>query len=154
MSADTPPPSRKAAERLAVIVDAAERAALSVIDDAEKEDKRYLEDARARADQIVAERLREAADMLDRQGPADPEPTLRAAPTPEEAAAHDWTEQELALAAQRRSFVSVGTPEQVRDDLERRRTYAGADELVITTQVHDVAERALSYELLAKAYSA
>jgi hypothetical protein len=86
MSADTPPPSRKAAERLAVIVDAAERAALSVIDDAEKEAKRYLEDARARADQIVAERLREAADMLDRQGPADPEPTLRAAPTPEEAA--------------------------------------------------------------------
>ena len=50
--------------------------------------------------------------------------------------------------------MSVGTPEQVRDDLERRRTYAGADELVITTQIHDVAERALSYELLAKAYSA
>ena len=71
MSADPPPPSRKAAERLAVIVDAAERAALSVIDDAEKEAKRYLEDARARADQIVAERLREAADMLERQGPAD-----------------------------------------------------------------------------------
>jgi alkanesulfonate monooxygenase SsuD/methylene tetrahydromethanopterin reductase-like flavin-dependent oxidoreductase (luciferase family) len=75
-------------------------------------------------------------------------------PTPEEAAAHDWSEQELQLAAQRRRFMSVGTPEQVREDLERRRTYAGADELVITTQVHDLAERALSYELVAKAYSA
>ena len=49
--------------------------------------------------------------------------------------------------------MSVGTPDQVRDDLERRRTYADADELVITTQVHDPAERALSYELLAKAYA-
>jgi luciferase family oxidoreductase group 1 len=75
-------------------------------------------------------------------------------PTPEEAAAHPWTEQELQLAAQRRRFMSVGTPDQVRDDLERRRTYAGADELVITTQVHDLAERVLSYELLAKAYAA
>jgi luciferase family oxidoreductase group 1 len=75
-------------------------------------------------------------------------------PTPEEAAAHPWTEQELQLAAQRRRFMSVGTPDQVRDDLERRRTYARADELVITTQVHDLAERVLSYELLAKAYAA
>jgi luciferase family oxidoreductase group 1 len=97
-------------------------------------------EALARANDLSMVRL-----MQNRPGPV---------PTPEEAAAHDWTEQELALAAQRRSFMSVGTPEQVRDDLERRRTYAGADELVITTQVHDVAERALSYELLAKAYSA
>ena len=73
-------------------------------------------------------------------------------PTPEEAAAHAWTEQELELAAKRRRFISVGTPEQVRDDLERRRRDAGADELVITTQVHDPAERRRSYELVADAY--
>jgi luciferase family oxidoreductase group 1 len=73
-------------------------------------------------------------------------------PTPEEAAAHPWTEQELALAAQRRRFISVGTPEQVRDDLERRRLEADADELIITTQIHDAAERRSSYELVAKAY--
>jgi alkanesulfonate monooxygenase SsuD/methylene tetrahydromethanopterin reductase-like flavin-dependent oxidoreductase (luciferase family) len=48
--------------------------------------------------------------------------------------------------------MSVGTPEQVHHDLERRRTYAGADELVITTQVHDPAERRLSYQLIADAY--
>jgi regulator of protease activity HflC (stomatin/prohibitin superfamily) len=77
MSSDVQPPSSKVAERLAVIVDAAERAALSVIDDAQKEAKRYLEDAQARADQIVAERLREAADALERQGAAPAEPTLR-----------------------------------------------------------------------------
>jgi luciferase family oxidoreductase group 1 len=73
-------------------------------------------------------------------------------PTAEEAEAHPWTEQELALAASRRRFISVGTPEQVHADLERRRVEAGADELIVTTQVHDAAERRLSYELLAKAY--
>jgi luciferase family oxidoreductase group 1 len=96
-------------------------------------------EALARANDLAMVRL-----MQNRPGPV---------PTPEEAAAHDWTEQELALAAQRRRFISVGTPDQVRDDLERRRTYAGADELIVTTQVHDAAERALSYELLAKAYA-
>lgn len=97
-------------------------------------------EALARANDLTMVRL-----MQNRPGPV---------PTPEEAAAHQWTEQELALAAQRRAFVSVGTPEQVRDDLERRRVYANADELVVTTQIHDVAERVLSYELLAKAYAA
>jgi vacuolar-type H+-ATPase subunit H len=58
-------PSAKAAERLAVIVDAAERAALSVIDDAEKEAQRYLEEAKARADLIAAERLRDTADEIE-----------------------------------------------------------------------------------------
>ncbi len=71
-SEDLPPPATKAAERLAVIVDAAERAALTVIDDAEKEAERYLEQAQARADRIVAERLREAADRLERDGGASP----------------------------------------------------------------------------------
>ena len=92
-----PPPANKTAERLAVIVDAAERAALSVIDDAEKEAKRYLEEAQARADHIVAERLREAADQLEKYGPGpeqpppprpiEPEPRAeQKPPTPEEAA--------------------------------------------------------------------
>jgi|SRR5829696_5110362 len=101
MSTDLPPPSSKAAERLAVIVDAAERAALSVIDVAEKEAKRYLEEAQARADQLVAERLRDAADFLEGQGAGVAAPSLRPVearaeqrpreteerpPTPEEAA--------------------------------------------------------------------
>jgi hypothetical protein len=75
-----PKPSTTADERLAVIVDAAEQAALSVIDDAEKEARRYLEEAQARADAIVAERLRQAADELETAGGARSEvakPRLR-----------------------------------------------------------------------------
>src|SRR4051794_19193541 len=65
---EPPKPSAKVAERLAVIVDAAERAALTVIDDAEREAGRYLEEAKARADRIVAERLRETAEELENHG--------------------------------------------------------------------------------------
>jgi len=72
MSSAKLPPERRppasaadAAQRLAVIVDAAERAAASVIDDAEEQARHHLDDARDRADRIVAERLRELADQLD-----------------------------------------------------------------------------------------
>jgi hypothetical protein len=77
MSAETRPPERPptsaadAAQRLARIVDAAERAAASVIDDAEKQAQRRLEEASDRADRIVAERLRELADQLDPPGPGE-----------------------------------------------------------------------------------
>jgi hypothetical protein len=53
------------AERLAAIVEAAEQAASKVIDDAEEQARRQLGEAGARADRIVAERLRELADELD-----------------------------------------------------------------------------------------
>lgn len=53
------------AERLAAIVEAAERAASKVIDDAEEQARRQLQEAGARADRIVAERLRALADELD-----------------------------------------------------------------------------------------
>jgi cell division septum initiation protein DivIVA len=54
-----------AAARLAEIVEAAERAAQKVIDDAEADARQTLEEARERADRMVAERLRELADELD-----------------------------------------------------------------------------------------
>jgi len=53
------------AERLAAIVEAAEQAAAKVIDDAEELARQRLEEAGARADRIVAERLRALADELD-----------------------------------------------------------------------------------------
>jgi hypothetical protein len=63
---DRPPASvADATERLAAIVEAAERAASAVIDDAEEHASRRLEEADARADRIVAERLRALADELD-----------------------------------------------------------------------------------------
>jgi hypothetical protein len=53
------------AERLAAIVEAAEHAAAKVIDDAEEQARGKIEEASARADRIVAERLRTLADELD-----------------------------------------------------------------------------------------
>jgi len=97
-------------------------------------------EALARANDLAMVRL-----LQNRPGPV---------PTPEEATAHPWTGDELGLAAARRRFISVGTPERVRHDLERRRLEADADELIITTQIHDPAERRLSYELIAKEYAA
>jgi hypothetical protein len=78
-----PPQESKVTERLAAIVDAAERTALSVIDDAEKEAKLYLEEARAEADRLIAERLREEADRIESQGSGGGEaPRLRAVEPP------------------------------------------------------------------------
>jgi hypothetical protein len=74
------------AERLAAIVEAAEQAAAQVIDDAEEQARRQLAEAGARADRIVAERLRALADELDPLAPTrQREPHLKpvsSAPAP------------------------------------------------------------------------
>lgn len=62
-------PATDAAERIAAIIDGAERAAAKVIDDAEDQARRHLEEAQARADRAVAERLRALADELDPPAP-------------------------------------------------------------------------------------
>jgi hypothetical protein len=62
-------PATEAAERIAVIIDVAEKAAAKVIDDAEEQARRHLDEARVRADQIVAERLRELADDFESAAP-------------------------------------------------------------------------------------
>ena len=72
-------------------------------------------------------------------------------PSPEEAAAHDWTPQERAIAHSMGSKVSVGTPDEVAADLLRRAREADADEVMITTAVHDADERRRSVELVADA---
>jgi small-conductance mechanosensitive channel len=53
------------AERLEAIVEAAERAAEGVIDDAEEQARAYLAEARARADREAEERLRPLAGLTD-----------------------------------------------------------------------------------------
>jgi hypothetical protein len=91
MSSRKRPPEPRAltsgtAERLAAIVEAAEQAAAKVIDDAEEQARRQLSEAGARADRIVAERLRALADELDPPVSGRPEPHLRpvaAVPQPE-----------------------------------------------------------------------
>lgn len=77
MSSDKRPREPRAltsstAERLAAIVEAAEQAASKVIDDAEEQARRQLQEAGARADRIVAERLRALADELDPQAQGAP----------------------------------------------------------------------------------
>ncbi|PPK98431.1 luciferase family oxidoreductase group 1 [Kineococcus xinjiangensis] len=71
-------------------------------------------------------------------------------PSPEEAAAHPWTELDRALAAEHRSHLVAGTPEQVLARLRALQEATLADELMVMTHVHDPAERRRSYELLAE----
>jgi len=53
------------AERLGAIVEAAERAAEGVIDDAEAQARRYLAQARAEADRLAEDRFGELSDLVD-----------------------------------------------------------------------------------------
>jgi vacuolar-type H+-ATPase subunit H len=53
------------AERLAAIVEAAERAAVTVIDDAEKQAKRRLEQAESEAQELLAARLSALSELTD-----------------------------------------------------------------------------------------
>jgi alkanesulfonate monooxygenase SsuD/methylene tetrahydromethanopterin reductase-like flavin-dependent oxidoreductase (luciferase family) len=74
-------------------------------------------------------------------------------PTPEQAAAHQWTEEDRALVADRVDTQFAGSPRQVADQLERLRDATGADELIITTITHRHADRVRSYELLAEEWA-
>jgi alkanesulfonate monooxygenase SsuD/methylene tetrahydromethanopterin reductase-like flavin-dependent oxidoreductase (luciferase family) len=71
-------------------------------------------------------------------------------PTPEQASAHRWSDEERALVADRVDTQFVGSPAQVADQLEQLRDATLADELIITTITHDHADRVRSYQLLAE----
>jgi vacuolar-type H+-ATPase subunit H len=118
---EPPTSAADAAERLARIVDAAERAAASVIDDAEKQAQDHLEEARSRADRVIAERLRELADELDPEGPEE-RPTkahlkaVKAAPEPDEPAPdHSPDAAGARLLATQMAVSGAG-----RDEIEKR----------------------------------
>ena len=70
-------------------------------------------------------------------------------PTPEQAAAHAWTDEDRALVQDRLDTQVVGSPSTAADLLEQLAKATGADELAITTITHDHADRVRSYELLA-----
>ncbi|MFE1798956.1 LLM class flavin-dependent oxidoreductase [Streptomyces sp. NPDC059517] len=71
-------------------------------------------------------------------------------PTPDEARAHVWTEEDRALVQDRVDTQFVGSPSRVASQLEQLGEATGADELLITTITHDHADRVRSYELLAE----
>jgi luciferase family oxidoreductase group 1 len=70
-------------------------------------------------------------------------------PSPEEAAEHPWTPGELAWAQDRAAQQAVGGPMTVRARLDALVAETQADELMLTTMVHDPADRLRSFRLVA-----
>jgi luciferase family oxidoreductase group 1 len=70
-------------------------------------------------------------------------------PTPEDAAAYPYTEMDRLFIEERMESNIVGSPETVRKGLDDLLERTGADEVMVTTMVHDHADRKRSYELVA-----
>jgi len=71
-------------------------------------------------------------------------------PTPEEAAQYAYAPAEQAIVDERLSAMVVGSPETVEHGLGELLAGTAADELMVTTSVHDPADRTRSFELLAE----
>jgi luciferase family oxidoreductase group 1 len=71
-------------------------------------------------------------------------------PTPEEAAEYPYNELELEFAHSRREGQAMGSPETVSRQLGELVERTGADELMLTTLVYDIADRIGSFELIAE----
>jgi alkanesulfonate monooxygenase SsuD/methylene tetrahydromethanopterin reductase-like flavin-dependent oxidoreductase (luciferase family) len=71
-------------------------------------------------------------------------------PTPEEAANYDYNEMEKAFVADRLSKQIIGGPDTVLKGIESLLEATQANELMITTLVHDPADRARGVELVAE----
>ena len=74
-------------------------------------------------------------------------------PTPQEAAAHEWSAEDRELVRDRIDTQLVGAPQTVADKLEQLRDATGAHELAVTTITHDHADRVRSYRLLAEEWA-
>ncbi len=70
-------------------------------------------------------------------------------PTVQEAETYPYTAQERAFVEDRLDSQVIGSPETVRRGLQDLLDATQADELMVTTMVHDSADRARSYALLA-----
>lgn len=73
-------------------------------------------------------------------------------PTPEDAAAHVWTEEERALVDDRVRTQFTGSPQTVVEQLRILQRATDADELLVTTITHDHQDRVRSFDLLAHAW--
>jgi luciferase family oxidoreductase group 1 len=73
-------------------------------------------------------------------------------PSPEEALSHPYTPAERRLLEAYRSMQVVGDPPTVRERLNDLAASTAADEVMVTTMVHDHQERLRSYEMLAEAF--
>jgi luciferase family oxidoreductase group 1 len=73
-------------------------------------------------------------------------------PSPEEARAYHYTAMEEEVVREYRSRQMIGCPEVIREKLLRLVSETGADELMLSAMVYGYANRARTYELLAKAF--
>ena len=73
-------------------------------------------------------------------------------PTPEEAAAHEFSAAEEQSVSALSGSAAIGGPDTVRAKLDQLIERTAADELMITTMVHDHGDRIRSYELIAETY--
>ncbi|SHK25396.1 luciferase family oxidoreductase, group 1 [Pseudonocardia thermophila] len=74
-------------------------------------------------------------------------------PSPREAAAFEWSDEDRELVADRIETQFVGSPRTVAAKLSALATVTGADELLITTITHGHADRVRSYALLAEEWA-
>jgi luciferase family oxidoreductase group 1 len=72
-------------------------------------------------------------------------------PSPEEALEYPYTPQERAVVDAYRKLHFIGTPESILPRIEQAARESGADEVMITVNVHAHEERMRSYRLLAQA---
>ena len=77
-----------------------------------------------------------------------------ALPSPEEAAAHDYSDAEHAVVARLRQRAFYGTGPRVARMLHELSAEQGVDEIAVLTTVHDQGARRRSYSLLAQASGA
>ncbi|WP_236069370.1 LLM class flavin-dependent oxidoreductase [Citreicoccus inhibens] len=73
-------------------------------------------------------------------------------PSPEEARAYAYSPMERQQVGVARSILVCGSPARVRARLLELAEQMGADELMVTSHIHDHAERVRSYELLTGAF--
>jgi luciferase family oxidoreductase group 1 len=73
-------------------------------------------------------------------------------PSPEEAAAHNYSPTDNALIARNRERLIVGSAQTVTGLLEPMIAATEADEVMVTSMIYDHAARKHSYELLAEAF--
>lgn len=73
-------------------------------------------------------------------------------PSPEQARAYPYTEQERNVARGYRALQFIGTPETLHERISIAAREAQADEVMISTMIHDPAARRRSYQLLAQAF--
>lgn len=93
-----------------------------------------------------ADRLMRPADLFEYELTRRWTATL---PTPQEAQAHQLTEGERAFIQQRRRWQAVGSPETVSRRLARLAEEVRPAEMMLTTPVYDLEDRARSLELVA-----